>query len=161
VPLYGVPGTPTLALGRGDFTTYSPIAERVKSAGVGQSFTISDFNPVKTYSKSTFDALLTSPNVSSIVNEGQATNAGVFLGPWIFSNIKFTFPIPDDLLNGKWGNLSEQSAGLLVMGTAVGFAVKIKPLGFKNINDVIKYDPRDIGIVLGLSSPYFIGSPNN
>jgi RHS repeat-associated protein len=124
-PFLSLPGSPSIAVGKGVFGSLNSTPEEVTSGSVGQSFTLKEFNPLKIYSESKFEAYLKSANISASVGVG-TTNLLAFSGPFIFSNFKYTFPLPDDFLAGNFLNPWEQAVGVLALGTAVGFAAKLK-----------------------------------
>jgi RHS repeat-associated protein len=148
IPAYGVQGNPSIAIGEGSFST----PESASVMALGRSFTIGDLNPLKLPSyPSKYEVSMYAPDVSKYVGEG-TTNKGVFLGPFIFSNLKFTFPglLPDELLP-----LQDVTSGVLVLGFAVGTVTKTKPLpSFQQLSySLLRYDPFEYGFVFGVSTP--------
>jgi RHS repeat-associated protein len=148
-PAYGVPGTPSIALGLAKLSTATPVAESVKVWASGRSFTLADLNPIKLPSGASYDLQMSAPNVSSWVGAG-TTNKGSFLGPFIFSNLKFTFPglLPDDMWTGK-----DITSGVLILGSAFGTVSKTKSLPTDLSYSLLKYDPFEYGFIFGVSIP--------
>jgi RHS repeat-associated protein len=137
IPAYGVPGTPSYAWG---YARLSSDDKRVNVATFGRSFTLVDLNPIKLPSLSTYTVDMVAPN----------TAIGSFFGPFIFSNLKFTFPglLPDNLL-------ADAKSGALILGLSVGTAVsKAKQLPTSFGYTALKYDPFEAGFVVGASTPF-------
>lgn len=130
--------------------TISSSTETANVLALGRSYTLSELNSLKLPSSATYKVDLAGPDIASFVNPGNATNRGTFLGPFIFTNLRFTFPffIPDD----AW-ILKDARSGVLILGSVLGSATiaakAIPTTGYK----VLKYDPFEYGIVLGVSTP--------
>jgi RHS repeat-associated protein len=136
IPAYGVPGTPSYALG---YARLSSASNQVNVATVGRSFTVTDLNPIKlpTLKPSTYTAEVFAPG----------TSTSSFIGPFVFSNLRFTFPglLPD-------GITADGKSGALLLGLSAGTAVsKPKQLPTSFGIEALRYDPFEAGIVVGVA----------
>jgi hypothetical protein len=113
------------------------LPQQVNIATVGRSFTLAELNPIKLPSLSKYTVEMFAPS----------TSIKSFIGPFIFSNLRFTFPglLPD-------GILADAKSAALVLGRSVGTALsKPKQLPTSFGYAALKYDPFEAGIVLGVS----------
>jgi fibro-slime domain-containing protein/RHS repeat-associated protein len=150
-------GVPSVGIGNAKL---SSSIEDVKVAAAGLSYTIRDLIPLKIFISpfSDYNVSLRGPDISQIMaNNGlNSTSAGTFLGPFVFSTLRFTWPLilPDSI------PFLDVTDGVLGLGLNVGIANKNKNLkdalggeGLKGLIDAYKYDPFDFGITVGASTP--------
>lgn len=149
-------GVPSGAIGSAVLS--SSTEKNVKVGALGASYTIQDFFPWKIFiaPSSSYNTELRGPDVSEAMMTPGSSSKGTFLGPFVFSTLRFTWPLflPDNI---GWVDLTE---GVLGLGLNVGLANKSQDLsktlkggGIKGLFDKVKYDPFDFGIIVGGSTP--------
>jgi large repetitive protein len=149
-PSYGTPPTPftspnqTVAFGTGHLTTtYEGQNYQATTVAFGLSYTVGDLQPLKVPSFTKYEVDMVSPEWGYS-----------FIGPFIFSNLKF-FSVDlikeEDLIPTIRPN--DNTNGMLILGFAVGSVYKKKGLP-STLYDFLKYDPLELGFVVGGSGGY-------
>jgi hypothetical protein len=88
-------------------------------------------------------------HLGDVIGNEQATSRGAFLGPFIFSTLRFTWPyiMPGDM----WTSVDEVS-GAIALGVGTGWASKTSNLSTSPV-DWTKFDILEAGFVVGVSTP--------
>jgi RHS repeat-associated protein len=155
IPSYGAPpGTPSAAFGLAKLASQTVPPESVEVAATGVSVSllppILPKSPVPLPTLSPYNVALKAPNVAKAIDTLGASNRGAFLGPFIFSTLKFTWPYI--LLDDTW-DASNFTEGVLQLGFAVGPVSKAIGTGNGSVYDGLTWSPLDLSFAIGLSVP--------
>jgi RHS repeat-associated protein len=155
IPSYGAPpGTPSAAFGLAELLSKGEVAESATVSATGLSYSllpqILPKLPVSLPTYSKYKVELQAPNVADAINTPGASNRGAFLGPFIFSTLKFTWPyiLPDD----TWDS-SNFTEGVLVLGLGVGMIQKNSRTGNGSFYDGLTFSALDTSFAVGISVP--------
>ncbi|WP_048751296.1 RHS repeat-associated core domain-containing protein, partial [Crocosphaera watsonii] len=153
LPNYGIGSVassiPTIAIGKAGLTSnrneFAPVS------ALGGIYTLSDgfSSPISLPSTAKFDVTLRTPDVARAMQTPTAANRGAFIGPFIFSSLKFSFALllPEDV----WA-FNNQTFGVLQLGLGIGTVAKTKPVGDGSLADGLTYDPFALSVAVGASS---------
>ncbi|NER00350.1 MAG: RHS repeat-associated core domain-containing protein, partial [Cyanothece sp. SIO2G6] len=149
VPTYGAPNLPTIAAGSA--LLQSSRGEEVRVGVLGASYSLAELINISLPRQSNLQLNLVGPDVATAMQTRGASSRGSFLGPFVLSTLRFTFPIilPDD----TWVTKDEKD-GVIMLGFTAGTANgTTRTVGEGSVYDGLNFDVLEIGITTGVSVP--------